>query len=264
MQETQQNDQIRNIRDEEIEIDLRELFLEFRKHILGIVLAGLIGGILGFGVSKFAITPTYTSTSMIYVMGSENIISSLADLQIGAQLTQDYKVLVTSRSVMEKVVEELALDFDYKRLRNKIKLSNPNNTRILQISVTDTDPARAKKITDSVATCASEYIADIMEQDPPKIIEYGEIPTQKTAPSNSKNGMLGALLAMLCVMGLLTVNVVMNDTVKTEDDIRRAIGSSVLAVVPMHSDESDPKKHRHWHHRKKQEKDNSKDLGGAV
>ena len=105
MQETQQNDQARNIRDEEIEIDLWELFLEFRKHILGIILAGLIGGILGFGVSKFAITPTYTSTSMVYVMGSENIISSLADLQIGAQLTQDYKVLVTSRSVMEKVVD---------------------------------------------------------------------------------------------------------------------------------------------------------------
>ena len=264
MQETQQNDQARNIRDEEIEIDLWELFLEFRKHILGIILAGLIGGILGFGVSKFAITPTYTSTSMVYVMGSENIISSLADLQIGAQLTQDYKVLVTSRSVMEKVVEDLALDFDYKRLRNKIKLSNPNNTRILQISVTDTDPARAKKITDSVANCASEYIAEIMEQDPPKIIEYGEIPTQKTAPSNSRNGMIGALLAMLCVMGFLTLNVVMNDTVKTEDDIRRAIGSSVLAVVPMHSDEMDTKKHRHRHHLKKSEKEDSRNLGGGV
>ena len=162
------------------------------------------------------------------------------------------------------MVEDLTLDFDYKKLRSKIRLSNPNNTRILQISVTDTDPARAKKITDSVATCASEYIADIMEQDPPKIIEYGEIPTQKTAPSNSRNGMLGALLAILCVLGFLTVNVVMNDTVKTEDDIRRAIGSSVLAVVPMHSDESDPKRHRHRHHNKKPEKDDSKDLGGGV
>lgn len=264
MQETYQNDQVRNIRDEEIEIDLWELFLEFRKHILGIILAGLIGGVLGFGISKFAITPTYTSTSMIYVMGSENIISSLADLQIGTQLTQDYKVLVKNRSVMERVIENLGLDMDYKSLRSKISLANPNGTRILQISVTDTDPARAKKITDSVATCASEYIADIMEQDPPKIIEYGEIPTQKTAPSNSRNGMLGALLAILCVLGFLTVNVVMNDTVKTEDDIRRAIGSSVLAVVPMHSDESDPKKHRHRLHHEKPGKDDSKDLGGGV
>ena len=264
MQEAQQKDLLRDMEDDEIEIDLWELFLEFRKHILGIVLAGLIGGILGFGISKIAITPTYTSTSMIYVMGSENIISSLADLQIGAQLTQDYKVLVTSRSVMEKVVDELGLDFDYKRLRRKIGLNNPNNTRILQISVTDTDPVRAKRITDSVAKCASEYIAEIMEQDPPKIIEYGEIPTQKTAPSNTKNGLIGALLGVLCVMGFLTINVLMNDSVKTEDDIRRAIGSSVLAVVPMHSDEMDTKKHKHRHHLKKSEKEDSQNLGGGV
>ena len=249
--------------DDEIEIDLWELFLEFRKHILGIVLAGLIGGILGFGISKFAITPTYTSTSMIYVMGNENIISSLADLQIGAQLTQDYKVLVTSRSVMEKVLEELQLDFDYKKLRKKIKLVNPNNTRLLQISVTDTDPARAKKITDSVAKCASEYIADIMEQDPPKIIEDGEIPTQKTAPSNTKNSVIVALLGILGAMGFITVNVVMNDSVKTEDDIRRVIGSSVLAVVPMHRDEVEAKRRKHRHH-EDQDKDDSKQLGGGV
>ena len=264
MQEIRENDQIRNSRDEEIEIDLWELFLVFRKHILGIVLAGLIGGILGFGISKFAITPTYTSTSMIYVTGSKSIINSLSDLQIGSQLTQDYKVLVTNRSVMERVIEDLQLNMSYRSLRKKINLTNPSGTRILKVDVVDTDPTRAKMITDEVAKCASEYIAEIMEQDPPKIIEYGEVPTQKTAPSNSRNGMLGALLAMLCVMGLLTVNVVMNDTVKTEDDIRRAIGSSVLAVVPMHSDESDPRKHRQRFHRKKPEKDDSKDLGGAV
>ena len=263
MQDTQQTDIMQRNDNEEIEIDLWELFLEFRKHILGIILAGLVGGIVGFCSSKFLITPTYTSTSMIYVMGSENIISSLADLQIGTQLTQDYKVLVTNRSVMERVIENLGLDMDYKSLRRKISLTNPNGTRILQVSVVDTDPVRTKKIVDEVSTCASEYIADIMEQDPPKIIENGEIPTQKTAPSNSRNGMIGALLAMLCVMGFLTVNVVMNDTVKTEDDIRRAIGSSVLAVVPMHNDEIEAKKRKHRRH-EKQNKEDSNQLGGGV
>lgn len=263
MQDIQQTELLQRDDDDEIEIDLWELFLEFRKHILGILLTGLIGGILGFGISRFAITPTYTSTSMIYVMGNENIISSLADLQIGAQLTQDYKVLVTSRSVMEKVVDELQLDFDYKKLRKKIKLENPNNTRLLQISVVDTDPVRAKKITDSVAKCASEYIADIMEQDPPKIIEDGEIPTQKTAPSNTRNAVIVALLGIFGAMGLITVNVVMNDSVKTEDDIRKAIGSSVLAVVPMHSDEIEAKKRKHRRH-EKENKNDSEQLGGGV
>ncbi len=264
MQETEQRTSKINKRDDVVEIDLWELFLAFRSHILGIILAGLIGGILGFGISKFAITPVYTSTSMIYVMGNENIISSLADLQIGAQLTQDYKVLVTNRSVMERVIENLELDISYKGLRNKIKLSNPQNTRILQIAVNDTDPIRAKKITDEVAKCASQYIADIMEQDPPKIIEDGEVPTQKTSPSNSKNALLGAMLAALAVMAVITIDVVMNDTVKTEDDIRSAIGSSVLAVVPMHADEAEERKRRHLHLHERKNKNDSSDLGGGV
>ncbi|MCR5161657.1 MAG: polysaccharide export protein [Lachnospiraceae bacterium] len=249
--------------DDEIEIDLWELFLAFRKHVLAIILAGLIGGILGFGISKVALTPVYTSTSMIYVMGNENIISSLADLQIGAQLTQDYKVLVTNRSVMEKVIGNLELDIDYKNLRRKIKLDNPQNTRILKIAVNDTDPIRAKKITDEVAKCASQYIADIMEQDPPKIIEDGEVPTSKTSPSNSKNALIAALLGVLGAMGMITLNVLMNDSVKTEDDIRSAIGSSVLAVVPMHADEEEERKRRHHRHEKKN-RDDSADLGGGV
>lgn len=264
MQDTQQADIIHRREDEEIEIDLWELFLAFRKHILAIVLAGLVGGVVGFCGSKFLITPTYTSTSMIYVMGSENIISSLADLQIGTQLTQDYKVLVTNRSVMERVIENLSLDMNYKNLRSKISLTNPNGTRILQVSVVDTDPVRAKLIVDEVSKCASEYIAEIMEQDPPKIIEDGEIPTQRTAPSNTRNGLLVALLGILGAMGIITLDVVMNDSVKTEDDIRSAIGSTVLAVVPMHKDEMDTKKRKHRNHREKQNKNDSEQLGGGV
>ena len=86
-------------------VRLGNVFRELWSGLPTIVLAAVIGGMIALLGTIFLITPTYTSTSMIYVMGSENIISSLADLQIGTQLTQDYKVLVTSRSVMEKVVD---------------------------------------------------------------------------------------------------------------------------------------------------------------
>lgn len=167
--------------DDDFEIDFMELFFMFRQHILMLILAFLVGGGLGYAVSKFVLTPTYTSTSMIYVMSKETTLTSLADLQIGSQLTEDYKVLVTSRTVMEDVIKKLSLDMDYYDLRKKITLDNPNNTRILNISVLDTDPQRAKRLTDAVADSASDYIADIMEQDPPKIIEYGEIPLRRPA-----------------------------------------------------------------------------------
>lgn len=216
-----------------IEIDLFELFIELRKHILWILLATFLGGAFGFAVSKLAITPTYTSTSMIYVMSKETTLTSLADLQIGTQLTQDYRVLCTSRTVMEDVISKLELtDMDYLKLRNKITMNNPQNTRILNISVLDTDPVRAKQIADAVAECASNYIADIMEQDPPKIIEYGEIPIRRTGPKTGKNTAVGALLALMLMVGMIIVSMVTNDSIKTEDDIEKYFELPVLAVIP--------------------------------
>ena len=243
---------------DEIEIDLMELFLAFRKRLAAILLAGLIGGILGFGYSRLILTPIYTSTSMIYVIGTENIISSLADLQIGSQLTQDYKVMITNRSVMQRVIEEEGLDYDYKKLRKKISVNNPTGTRIMEIRVEDPDPVMAKEIVDSVARSASNYIADIMEQDPPKIIEEGEIPTQKTRPSNSRNALIAALLAMMAVMGVITFQVVTNDTIKTEDDIHNYFGVTVLAVVPLHEDEEESRRH-HRRRRRKDDDDGNND-----
>ncbi len=237
-----------NMNNGEIEIDLFELLLAFRKRIAAILLAGLIGLVVGYAYSSIVITPLYTSTSMVYVIGSENVISSIADLQIGAQLTQDYQVLIKNRTVMENVIEELQLPYSYNGLRRRISVSNPEGTRILNIRVVDPDPVMAKRIADSVAKESSNYIADIMEQDPPKLIEEGEIPVTKTSPNNTRNAMMAAMLAMAAVMGLITFKFVTDDTIKTEDDIRNYFGVTVLAVVPLHEEESSGKHHRH--HRK--------------
>ncbi len=220
------------LQDDEEVIDLAQLLFELRKHIVMLVLVTILGGALGFGVSRFVLTPTYTSTSMIYVMSKETTLTSLADLQIGSQLTEDYKVLITSRTVMEDVIQKLGLDMDYLELRGKVTLDNPSNTRILNISVLDTDPQRAKQLTDAVADSASSYIADIMEQDPPKIIEYGEIPLHKTGPKNMRNAGIAAILFLALAVAFITIEMLTNDTIKTEDDIEHYFGLPVLAAIP--------------------------------
>lgn len=222
----------RNAQNDVITIDLVQLFYELRRHIALLILTTVIGGGLGFAISRFVLTPTYTSTSMIYVMSKETTLTSLADLQIGSQLTQDYKVLVTSRTVMEDVIQKLGLKYDYATFRRKVTLDNPSNTRILNISVLDTDPKMAKQLTDAVADSASSYIADIMEQDPPKIIEYGEIPLRKTGPKTRRNTAIAALLFLMAAVAFVTIDMLTNDTIKTEDDIENYFGLPVLAAIP--------------------------------
>lgn len=172
--------------DNEIEIDLLELLGEFRRRIwmiLGIII--LFGGVAG-AFSAFVLTPQYKSTAMVYILSKETTLTSLADLQIGSQLTKDYKIIVTSRRVLNQVIEEMELDLTYKDLVEKVTIDNPQDTRILSISVEDPDPSMAKLIADKIATTSSDYIGDIMEMVPPKLIEEGEIPILRSSPSNVK------------------------------------------------------------------------------
>jgi capsular polysaccharide biosynthesis protein len=223
--------------DDEIEIDLLQLLLELKRRILVILAAAVIGGGLAGAFSMFALTPQYTSTAMVYILSKETTLTSLADLQIGSQLTKDYKVIVTSRPVLEEVVDKLDLDMTYKELKKKIVIDNPSDTRILTIAAEDPNPEMAKKIADQVASTASEYIGDIMEMVPPKLIESGEVPLEKSSPSNTKNALIGALAGVLLVCAMITLEVVLNDTVQTEDDVTRYLGLTVLASVPQREGE---------------------------
>lgn len=229
--------ELMNRQDDAMEIDLLELFRAWKRRIWLILLVTFLGGSIGFAFSKLALTPQFTSTAMMYVLSKETTLTSLADLQIGSQLTQDYKVITTSRPVLEGVIEELGLDLTYEQLKQKISIGNPQDTRILSVTVTDPDPQMAKKIVDSVANVSSEYIGDIMEMIPPKMIEDGQLPTQKSSPSNAKNAMLGAMLGMILTCGLITLQIILNDTIQTEEDVEKYLGLTVLAEIPVRDGE---------------------------
>ena len=224
---------------DEIEIDLRELLFEFKRKWWALLTALVLGGGLVGAYSYFVLTPQYTSSASLYVLSKETTLTSLADLQIGSQLTQDYKVMVNSRPVLQSVISKMNLDMNYKELREKIKIDNPTNTRILTISVQDPDPYLAKEIVDNISAEASAYIGEIMEMVPPKMLEDGVVALEKTSPSVKKNAAVGGLVALFLVCAAITLSVVLNDTVKTEDDIQKYLDLPVLAVIPAKESVSD-------------------------
>ena len=143
------------------------------------------------------------------------------------------------------MIDSLALDMSYEQLLAKVSIGNPTDTRILTVTVTDPDPYRAKAIVDCVAETASDYIGEIMEMIPPKIIEYGTVPIIKASPNNRKNAVLGTLAGMVLVCGVIVIQVIMNDTVRTEEDVERYLGLTVLASVPLREGEERTKLGHH-------------------
>lgn len=233
---------------DEVEIDLLEILKALKNKIMFILAAGLLAACISGAFTHFAVTPMYQSMSSILVLSKETTLTSLADLQLGTSLTSDYTVLIKSTPVLEQVIENLNLDVSYEELKAKTTITNPTDSRILEITVEDADPILAKKIVDEIAEVSSNYIGDKMEVIPPKIIETGKIPVVRSSPSVKKNVLLGFVFGAFVCAALIAVNAIMDDSLKTEEDIVKYLDTSVLAVVPDRKDYVNYNKRRNRRH----------------
>lgn len=207
--------------DDEIEIDLRELFLALKKKIVWILLTAIVfAGASGL-ITKFAMTPIYSSTAQLYVVSK------------GTQLTQDYMVIVKTRPVLEQVIADLKLDMDYKELEKKITVENPSDTRIMQITITDKDAALAQSITQDLAEVTAKTVAEKMDVKSPTIIEKAYKADKPDSPSLKKNVLIGAVLGFILMAAAIVIQYLMNDTILKEEDIEKYLGIITLAQLPL-------------------------------
>ena len=233
------NEQINN---EEVEIDLRQIFSVILSKIVVIILVGVIFGLVALIGSKMLIKPTYESTTSLYVLNRQSQgTTTYSDLQSSTQLTQDYVVLVTSRSVTEKVISELKLDMTNEELVKMINVNTPTNTRVLEITVSSHDQKQAKEIADKVADVSADSIGQIMQTEKVTRIDAAQLPEKPVSPDVVKNGIIAVLLGIIIATAVVIVRFVMNDRINTSEDIEKYLGISTLALIPL-SDELDDSK----------------------
>ena len=223
---------MKDTRDDEIEIDLLQLFWVMKRRLWIMILAVVVGAAAAMLYTTTLVEPVYTSSTMIYILNKTNNITSLSDLQLGTQLTKDYKVLVTSRPVLEQVTRNLGLDMSYQQLNGKITVNNPADTRILTISARDTNPETARAIADEMASVSVARIAEIMDSVPPKIVEEGNLPTAPSSPNVRKNTVLGGLAAGIAAAGIIILLYLMNDSIRKAGDIERYLDLNTLGQIP--------------------------------
>ena len=228
--------------DNEIEIDLKDLLLELLANWKWIMLAVILAGTLAFSVSYFFMTPKYQSTSKLYVLSKSTSITSIADIQTGTSLTNDYMVVVKDRPVLDQVIQNLGLNENYAALASKVQLNNPTNSRILEITVTDPNPERAKVIADEIADVSSAFIAEKMQQDPPTIEQYGYADGAPVSPNIIKNTAIGVMVGAMFAMAIIVISYLFNDTVILPEDIEKKIGLNVLGTLPLEEVEYDGEK----------------------
>ena len=231
-----------NNTEETVEIDLGELFHVIWSKIWIIIAVTVVCAAIIGNVTYFLIDPTYTASSTVYLLPREGETMSQVEMQIGTQMTNDAAKLAKSKSVIEPVLKDLKLQMDYETLAKKISVDNPTDTRLIDISVRDADPQMAADISNALADSLCEQVATIMKTDRPTIAERAVAPDKPSPPSMKKNVVIAALLGLFATMAVIVIQYILDDSIKTAEDVEKYLQLNTLASIPLEfSDDSETK-----------------------
>ena len=218
-----------------MEIDVFHLLKILWKRKLSIALVAFVTGAVAFAYSSFIVKPEFTSTTRIYVVnrnqGDKPGLTN-QDLQAGSYLVKDYREIILSQDVLEKVATDLKLELPPKGLASKIKVTVPVDTRIVSISVTDRAPEEASRIANSLREVAAQKIISVTRVSDVTTLEEARPATSPSSPNIRRNTMVGFLAgAVVMVVTVLLVEL-LDTRVKRPEDIEDVMQIALLGVVP--------------------------------
>lgn len=214
-------------------IDLLELALGLLAHWTLIAATAVVGAVLMALYTFFLVTPMYKATATIYVVSRNDSVLNFSDLQVGSELTSDYIKVFEMWEVHEKVISNLDLDYTYTDMASMLSVTNTSDTRMLDITVTNPDPEEAAAIANEYADVGAKYISEKMKTDEPTLMSSARVPENPFSPNKAKNILLGFVVGFVLACGVVVVRILLDDTYKTAEDIRKYAGLVVLASVPM-------------------------------
>lgn len=219
----------------EYEISLQELFSIVWNKIWLIILCMIIGAGIGFSVSKFIITPTYSSKVSMYVNNSKDRTEAalnINDINASQKLVATYIEILKSDTVLNKAIEEMALNYTTGQLRNMISASSVNGTEILEVKVISEDPEEAAEIANTLAKVAPAEIIRVVQAGNVELLDQAMVNHIPVGPNTKINTLIAALVGMLVsVIGVLGVEL-FDNRIKSADDLRKKYDLPVLGVIP--------------------------------
>lgn len=213
-------------------IDLIGLFFFILEKFWCVLLSALIFAAF-FGWNASRAVPTYTATAKLYIVNPAGSGISISDLQLGTVLTLDYQEVFKTWEVHEMVREELNLPYSYEMMQSMLTVTNPEDTRLLYITVTNADAQMAADIANAYARAAKEFIMNTMKGEQPSDFSIALVPGTAYVTSRSRSLVMGFMVGSVLAAGLLALLFVLDSSPKTPEDIQKHAGIPTLAILPV-------------------------------
>lgn len=221
----------------EQELELIELWQIVSKRWKMIILVTLLAALICAAVSLFLIKPQYVASSTLMVMKpveAEQILYQ--DIQVSRQLADTYQVVVHSRRVLDKVTRSLNLPYTHEQMQEKVKVSSVQDTEIITIDVTDTDPYLAARMSNLIAQTFMQEVTEIMNIDNVSPIDEAAVPDNPVSPRVGLNIAVAMVLGFMVAVGLALLQHYLDQTLKTTEEVENLLGLTVLGTIPMMED----------------------------
>ena len=222
--------------DETMEINLKEMLYAWLRKLWLILLCALIAGGAAYAYTVKCVTPLYQASVTFYVnnyeVRNDNQTISSSDLATAQRLVLTYVNIIKSNTVLEKVAQESGLDFTASQLRGMMTAESIDDTELFRMQISYKDPYMAAQIANAVAAVAPNEIANILEGSSTKVVDYAKVPASPYTPNYTRNTLIGVAIGAVAAMVLITLQVLMDVRIKSEEDLLKICDAPVLGVIP--------------------------------
>ena len=223
----------------EIEIDLQRLLTALLNRAWLIGLVAVVCAVAVFIGTHLFVTPLYKASAMFYVNNSSIDVGDVSisgittgDISASKNLVNSYIVILKTRETLKEVIDYADVDLTYGQLRGMISAASVDSTEIFQVVVTSDDPIEAKVVADAIAYLLPKRIGSIIEGTSAKVVDSAVLPTSPSSPNYTKNAVMGFMGGAVVTAGLIVLWVLVDITIRKEEDIAQSCAHPVLAAVP--------------------------------
>lgn len=218
----------------EEEISISEIFDAVKPFVLHIVIVTIVMGVLGLGYTKLFVKPVYQSSATLIVNNRKDDSGSISNDEINSAkgLASVYSIIIKSDAVMQPVVSVVDQGVASNKLAEKVSVSSVNGTQIIKVSVSDTDPLKAKRYVDEIVKVAPSVIQEMVEAGSVKVVSQSTTPKSPISPNVKINTLMAAMLGFVVSLGAVLAVYFFDNTFRSQDEIEKYLGIPVIGVIP--------------------------------
>lgn len=224
-------------------ISLKDIVATVKKRLSLIALITLAAIAVSGIISYFVLTPVYQASTQILVnqARTDQQAFDINQVRTNVEMINTYSVIIKSPSILDKVSDKLKLNQTVDQLSNQITVNSEQNSQVFTVLVEHEDPAKAVKISNTIAETFQAEIKKIMKVDNVSILSKAELKENPT-PVNPKpflNMAIAMIVGLMAGVGLAFLLDYMDNSIKTEDDIQTLLQLPVLGIIPKMSIEDE-------------------------